>query len=834
MSIIIKFTLKNIREKKLRTFLILLSIILSSALFFASTAISTTVEMMILDQVRKYIGSADILITAGEQAKTGAISPNLLDNYRKEIKYAVGMVQGGGEYKAMGETVQIGIQGINLEDLEKMNPIILEQQYELTPFKGNKTIIGKGMAEKYGLKPGDAIGINIQGAKKWFIVSGISQPTGPFAEDGQSTYTYIIVPRDTMAGLYGDRGKVYEIYVGLEDSSMQDMMVEELSKAYPMYRVEPTIPKAMLKSETRQISGMFLVIVAFVLILSMFIIYTSFKVIMAERLPIIGTFRSIGATKKMTNRVLMVESMIYGILGGILGDMLGISILKLIIKQITPIWGSNTDFKTYFTPGQLVMGFSVGLGLALVSSFLPIRRASKVSIKDIVLNSMEKKVKKKRWKAVLGIALFVIAVAGPRIAPEAAGLAVGIICMFLLIPAVVMLVPYVTNGFLRAFQAIYGSVFGNEGVLAAQNLRDNKNSLNNIILLGMSISVLLMINILSGSIINDTINYYKDAKYDISFWSWPMDRSTEYKLLSVDGVQDTYGEYSKYGETQVIGKNTEIRSILGVNRNKTLDYMTLDIEGDAEKLVEELDEGRNIIVTNIFKEEYSVREGDYLKLKTERGIFDYKVIGFIESNRSDGKYALVGERYLKSDMAVKEYSELYIKTNKDSEEVVKNIQEKFKNRAPWVRSMKQMMKEDMEANSKLLGIFNGFGIMSLVICIFGVFNNLIISFIDRKRSLAVMRSIGMNKRQTLKMIFIEALTGGLIGGMTGITTGLLLVMNVEKVIEALGGSMKDFIQISWVSLAACMAGGVIITIAASVGPALRSSKLNIIEAVKYE
>jgi len=84
------------------------------------------------------------------------------------------------------------------------------------------------------------------------------------------------------------------------------------------------------------------------------------------------------------------------------------------------------------------------------------------------------------------------------------------------------------------------------------------------------------------------------------------------------------------------------------------------------------------------------------------------------------------------------------------------------------------------------------------------------------------------------MIFIEAFTGGLIGGLTGIIIGLLLLMNVEKVIESLGGSMKNFIQISWISLAASMAGGVVITIAASVGPALRSSKLNIIDAIKYE
>jgi len=832
VPVIIKFTLRNIREKKLRTFLILLSIILSSALFFASTAISTTVEMLIMEQMRKYFGNADIMISAGEQSKAWTISPNLLDNYQRPIKYTVGMIWDGGEYKAKGETIQVTIQGFNLEDLDKINPIILEQKHELYPFKGNKAIIGKGMAEKYGLNPGDPMGINIYGSKKWFVVSGISQPMGPFAEDGESTF--IIVPRETMAGFYGSKGKVNTIYVGLENPSDQDMVVQELSKAYPAYRVEPTIPKAMIKSETQQISAMFLVIVAFVLILSMFIIYTSFKVIMAERLPVIGTFRSIGATRKMTSRVLMAESLIYGIIGGILGDILGISILSIMIRQIMPTWMSYIDVKTYYTLGQLIMGFGVGLTLALISSFLPVRRTAGIPIKDIVLDSMEKKVKKKRWKIILGVLFLTVSIAGPVITPKNMEIPVDIVCMFLLVPAVVMIMPYVTNSFLKVFKDVYSGVFGNEGILAAQSLRDNKNNLNNIILLGMSISVMLMIATLSQSIVNDTVNYYKDCKYDITFWSWPMDRSTESRLLSVDGVLDTYGEYQKYGDIQVVGKNAEIRGILGVNKAKTLDYLVLDIEGEAEKLIEELDEGRNIIITNIFKDEYGIEKGDYLKLKTERDTLDYKVAGFVESNRFDGKYALIGERYLKSDMSVKQYSNIYIKTNKDPEEVVANIQEKFKSKNPWIRSMKEMMKENMESNSKILGIFKGFGIMSLVICIFGVFNNLIISFIDRKRSLAIMRSVGMNKKQTVKMIFIEAFTGGLIGGLMGIITGLLLVMNIYKLIEAIGGSMKDFIQISWISLVASIAAGVAITVAASVGPALRSSKLNIIEAIRYE
>jgi putative ABC transport system permease protein len=331
----------------------------------------------------------------------------------------------------------------------------------------------------------------------------------------------------------------------------------------------------------------------------------------------------------------------------------------------------------------------------------------------------------------------------------------------------------------------------------------------------------------------ELVNYYKDYKYDINIWVWPMDRSTESRLIAIDGVKDTFGIYQKWS-TEVVGKDTQITCIQGTNKNKTLDYMVLNTDDKPERLLEELEEGRNIIVSNLFKEEHQIAIGDHLKLKTDRGVFPYMVVGFFDSDRYDGSYAFVDERYLKSDMSLKSYSDIYIKTNKDPEYVAKEIQEKFKRRNPWVRTLKQRIKENMEGNSRILNIFKGFGIMTMIIGIFGVFNNLIISFIDRKRSLAILRSVGMNKAQTLKMVFIEALTGGLIGGTVGIITGLLLIWGVCKLMEALGGNMNGFIQISWLTLLGSLLAGIIITIVASVGPALKSSKLNIIESIKYE
>ncbi len=48
--------------------------------------------------------------------------------------------------------------------------------------------------------------------------------------------------------------------------------------------------------------------------------------------------------------------------------------------------------------------------------------------------------------------------------------------------------------------------------------------------------------------------------------------------------------------------------------------------------------------------------------------------------------------------------------------------------------------------------------------IFGVLNNFLISFMERKRYLAIYRSVGMSREQIVKMVFIEGLSGGIIGG----------------------------------------------------------------------
>lgn len=146
--------------------------------------------------------------------------------------------------------------------------------------------------------------------------------------------------------------------------------------------------------------------------------------------------------------------------------------------------------------------------------------------------------------------------------------------------------------------------------------------------------------------------------------------------------------------------------------------------------------------------------------------------------------------------------------------------------------MADMEKSNVEGNAAIFNIFKAFSVMTMVIGIFGILNNFAISFMERKRVLAVLRSVGMSKWQTQKMIIIEALTGGFIGGVVGIIMGVMMISIVPYVLKTI--DLPIDISYDPVLLINSLLGGIAVSVIASISPALKSSKLNIIEAIKYE
>ena len=214
-----------------------------------------------------------------------------------------------------------------------------------------------------------------------------------------------------------------------------------------------------------------------------------------DRLPIIGTFRSIGATEKNVTRILLLESLLYGCVGGVAGIPVGVLILNIILQGMGKSLSQGIEIPIVVSVSGIFLSFSVAVIVSLLSAWLPVRRASRLPIKDVVLGTVEEKHTPHRLIIGTGIALFIISVLLPKIASGNMLYLAGGFSLLGLIAATILIIPLFTNGIATVLERLYGVVFQNEGKLAARNMRGNKNITQNITLLFISVMFFMVQNL---------------------------------------------------------------------------------------------------------------------------------------------------------------------------------------------------------------------------------------------------------------------------------------------------------------------------------------------------
>ena len=305
MGIILKFILKNISEKKLRTFLVVISIMASTALFFAANGIANVFSDTFINEFKSFYGSAEIMINPTDKSPSPYFTTNRAELFSNRLDYIVGTNSVSALYKHTdSDLVQVSLLGYDYNQLEEMNPIQFDSSLAIKPFTGNKIIISTKAAGDYNLKLGDRLKLDINDINEYYTIVGISKSEGLFKTE-QSGSIEGVIPLETASAILKQNGRVSAIYLKSSNPDDIDNLIKDLSNTYKNYSVTRTIDVNQIKSMTSTITNAFLAMLVIVLAMSMFIIYTVFKVIIVERLPIIGTFRSIGATKFTTDFVLI-------------------------------------------------------------------------------------------------------------------------------------------------------------------------------------------------------------------------------------------------------------------------------------------------------------------------------------------------------------------------------------------------------------------------------------------------------------------------------------------------------------------------------------------------
>lgn len=126
-----------------------------------------------------------------------------------------------------------------------------------------------------------------------------------------------------------------------------------------------------------------------------------------------------------------------------------------------------------------------------------------------------------------------------------------------------------------------------------------------------------------------------------------------------------------------------------------------------------------------------------------------------------------------------------------------------------------------------------FGGIALFVGAFVIYNTFSITVAQRTRELALLRMLGASRRQVLRSVVLEATIVGLIASLLGLLGGFALVPALRALLAAIGADLPQTSSvIAGRTIAVSLLVGVLVTVVASIVPALRATKIAPISALR--
>jgi putative ABC transport system permease protein len=151
--------------------------------------------------------------------------------------------------------------------------------------------------------------------------------------------------------------------------------------------------------------------------------------------------------------------------------------------------------------------------------------------------------------------------------------------------------------------------------------------------------------------------------------------------------------------------------------------------------------------------------------------------------------------------------------------------------AELTREMEERIQgDDNESFQQALLVFT---IVALVVATFSIYNTFSILVAQRTRESALLRALGASRGQVLRSVTAEALAVGLLASVGGIAAGMGLAAGLLALMDALGLAIPASSPVLDAStVVTALAVGVVVTLVASLVPAVRASRVAPLAALR--
>ncbi len=856
MKIILKHVLKNIKEKKIRSLIIVLSLIAISIITMICVSMGDELKEKYVQTLRGVVGDTDLTVTVkttaadeeedgvkGDMSSTENISKidlSKLNLPKDKINYA-SMVSNPIKIEYKDDYKYALINGF---DLKKAMDLRLFKNNDVGNLKENEIAITENTAKDLNVKVGDYVTVIKEDESKVSLkVALIAEKKGYFCQEANNINMLVCSTQTAQSLLGFNENEVSGLLIKCNDTSKAKEIKDEIlnnNKEVDL-QVQEILDEEMIKEATESIMQVFILLLAIILVMVFFVISSLSKIIINERIPVIGTFRSVGATKTKMNLILILENAIYGIIGGAIGAVIGANIKSSVsgvfFSAGDGIEIAKTNGTVPFTYIIAVIALSVILQIFM--SITAIIKNNRRPIKEIIFNTKTAKYKKSYVKTILGIVLAILTVVLYKINVKGDA-AIALAALMTATIAVAFEVPVVLAIFSKIFKFIAEKLKMPVLSLASSNIRNNKSIINSSELIAVTLTLLLSLYMIINSTTAIFTAFEKMLKSDLLI-EYPSYRIEEYEYIKdIENVDDIYPEY--------YASNTKI------NDNEKSDLLVIAQYGPEKRLKFEdafvVDEEKynnlkydEVILDELVLKKYDLKVGDTCKLTLNSKSEDkehiieqnVKIIASCDSTQfsTSRQTAIISfELYKKAYGAVPSQILINVKDKAKIDDTLNELKNKVDDFGVTIETKTAYIDNQKTQVMSLISAFTALMGMGVLLSFIGIINNQIISFMQRKREYAMLYSTSMSKKQLKRLITLEtALSFGAMSifalavsyGMSFITDAGMKAMTICVPI------IYDFKGLLLLTV-----GVYVVMILTSIAPKFKLRKMKVIDEIKYE
>jgi putative ABC transport system permease protein len=853
-------SIKRVRLQKAHTLMTVAGICLGVAAIVSVGIVNKSVTRSFEDSINRVTGRAALQVTGA----ASGFPEDLINRVQNVpgVEYAVpvidtqGILVGAREQSLMILGIDV-LQDGNIRDyrLADDNADIPDPLLFLA--RPDSILLTKELADREGIKIEQTIRVQTVRGIKTFRVRGLLNPEGPAKTMG-GNIAVMDYPAAQLA--FGKEGRIDRIDVSLLRGEDLDTVRSRIQRSLPEgYKVVTpegrTRQVELLISHFQKNINLISFIAVFV---GMYLIYNAVSIAVVQRRKEIGILRALGAMRRQIIALFLGETFVMAVIGSGFGIGIGILFAKLSVgavgRTVSELYvrTSVSDISVSWT--NLIAGFATGLIASLAAALFPAFASTRITplsaIRSIpytnegFLTGILLKVAAASLVTLAGafLVLYGIFEESPLLHNRASMFAASI-CLLL---GISLAMPTALQGFLAIYRQTLAHHIGAAGRLAGLNLQ--KNITRNAVA-AAAIFYGISVFVSSAGIIYST-------KQSVMEWIDSYVRGdiivTSGHPIATTGSQNIPMPVEMWKDIEAVPgvlSADPVRKIYIDYKDKRILLLVLDVtrriqyspfklaQGKREDMARLLPNQNYIAVNEALAAQEHVRPGDTMIIPTPEGPIPFMVAVINVDYSSDSgsilmdmyTYRRYWKEYLADAFSVRVTSKVRLVSVRDE------IAKRFGNdRKLFVLPALEFRNEIRKVIDQGFAINDAINIITMLIACLGIIVTLLASVLERTREIGILRSIGMLRSQVSRVVVLESMLLGIIGGVLGVGAGMAIGwMSLEGFLRGdYGASMQyhiDYASIFWAlglsTLLAALAG---------VYPARRAAKTNIVEALSYE